>query len=86
MAMNKGEIVKRLVLQRVAADFVFCAGDDRTDEDMFKVLTKSGISKDNIFTCTIGSENKMTRADWHVTAPGELIDLLNLLAFGEQIN
>lgn len=34
---NKGDIVQRL-LREHSPDFVFCAGDDRTDEDMFRVL------------------------------------------------
>ena len=84
--MNKGEIVKRLMGDRQpGCDFVFCAGDDRTDEDMFRVLQKSDIDPSLLFSTTIGSATKMTRADWHVTAPHELIALLRLLAFGEEV-
>lgn len=35
--INKGRIVKRL-LKEAEYDFVLCAGDDSTDEDMFKML------------------------------------------------
>jgi len=38
IAINKGEIVKRLLYNNPDADFVFCAGDDKTDEDMFRAL------------------------------------------------
>ncbi|KAK4688662.1 trehalose 6-phosphate synthase/phosphatase, partial [Tremellales sp. Uapishka_1] len=38
LAINKGEIVKRLMYENPDADFVFCAGDDKTDEDMFRSL------------------------------------------------
>ncbi|SPO41190.1 related to trehalose-6-phosphate phosphatase [Pseudozyma flocculosa] len=38
LAVNKGEIVKRLLYDHPDADFVFCAGDDKTDEDMFRTL------------------------------------------------
>ena len=38
LAVNKGEIVKRLMYENPDADFVFCAGDDKTDEDMFRSL------------------------------------------------
>ena len=38
IAINKGEIVKRLLYQNPDAEFVFCAGDDKTDEDMFRAL------------------------------------------------
>jgi trehalose 6-phosphate synthase/phosphatase len=37
-AVNKGEIVKRILYQHPDAEFVFCAGDDKTDEDMFRAL------------------------------------------------
>lgn len=84
--MNKGEIVKRLVNARQPhCDFVFCIGDDRTDEDMFRVLQKSDLKQEILYSCTIGSATKMTRADWHVTAPNELISLLHLLAFGKAL-
>ncbi|KAI0041612.1 glycosyltransferase family 20 protein [Auriscalpium vulgare] len=39
IAINKGEIVKRILYQNPDAGFVFCAGDDKTDEDMFRALS-----------------------------------------------
>ena len=36
--MNKGEIVKRILYSHPDAEFIFCAGDDKTDEDMFRAL------------------------------------------------
>jgi len=38
LAINKGEIVKSILRDTPEADFVFCAGDDKTDEDMFRAL------------------------------------------------
>jgi len=38
LAVNKGEIVKRLMYEHPDAEFIFCAGDDKTDEDMFRSL------------------------------------------------
>lgn len=38
LAINKGEIVKRILYKNPDAEFVFCAGDDKTDEDMFRSL------------------------------------------------
>ncbi|KAJ3815243.1 trehalose-6-phosphate phosphatase [Lentinula lateritia] len=38
IAVNKGEIVKRLVYKHPEVEFIFCAGDDKTDEDMFRAL------------------------------------------------
>ncbi len=42
MAMHKGEIVKRLLKREPDCDFIFCAGDDKTDEDMFRALKQVG--------------------------------------------
>jgi trehalose 6-phosphate synthase/phosphatase len=38
IAVNKGEIVKRIMYTNPDAEFVFCAGDDKTDEDMFRAM------------------------------------------------
>jgi trehalose 6-phosphate synthase/phosphatase len=38
LAINKGEIVKRILYLNPDAEFIFCAGDDKTDEDMFRAL------------------------------------------------
>ncbi|KAG5732360.1 Trehalose-phosphatase [Termitomyces sp. T112] len=38
LAVNKGEIVKRILYKNPDAEFIFCAGDDKTDEDMFRSL------------------------------------------------
>ncbi|KAF9931429.1 threalose-6-phosphate phosphatase [Modicella reniformis] len=40
--VNKGEIVKRLLSQHPEVEFILCAGDDKTDEDMFRAL--AGVS------------------------------------------
>ncbi|KAI8910398.1 glycosyltransferase family 20-domain-containing protein [Gorgonomyces haynaldii] len=75
VSMNKGEIVKRLLQARnPGCDFVLCAGDDRTDEDMFKVIKK--IQHPAYHTCTIGSATKKTFANWHVLHPEEMIKLV----------
>ena len=29
LAVNKGEIVRRLIYENPSADFIFCAGDDK---------------------------------------------------------
>lgn len=38
LAVNKGEIVRRLMYENPDVDLIFCAGDDKTDEDMFRAL------------------------------------------------
>ncbi|KAJ3299552.1 threalose-6-phosphate phosphatase [Borealophlyctis nickersoniae] len=80
ISINKGEIVKRLLAQNPDVEFVFCAGDDRTDEDMFKAVRKAEIDESISFTTTIGSSTKKTHAAWHVQSPEDLIKVMTALA------
>jgi trehalose 6-phosphate synthase/phosphatase len=90
--INKGEIAKRLVntYNSAAADgsssrveFVFCLGDDSTDEDMFRALNGlSGeeLKPDHVFAVTVGASTKVTLARWHLLEPEDVIDCAALLA------
>ncbi|SNX85000.1 related to trehalose-6-phosphate phosphatase [Melanopsichium pennsylvanicum] len=59
LAINKGEIVKRILWEHSDAEFVFCAGDDKTDEDMFRSLFNLNPSSSEIDAHhdTDGAEN-----------------------------
>lgn len=72
MAINKGEIVKQLVARHTDLNFIFCAGDDKTDEDMFRALKSESVT-DHAFCCTIGPASKRTNASWHLEDPSDLI-------------
>lgn len=76
--INKGEIVNNLLIDQDDYDFVFCVGDDKTDEDMFKSLNK--IKKDDarhIFTCRIGKpKGYKCHASSSLQTPFDLIKLL----------
>ena len=72
--------MKRLLQQHPDVGFVFCAGDDRTDEDMFKAVNKAGVPKDIDFTTTIGAATKKTHASWHVQSPDDIIGVMIALA------
>lgn len=91
--VNKGEIVGRLVKEHSDnLDFVFCAGDDKTDEgtshlitrlmtDMFRQLRKANeIPADSMFPTTVGAASKMTSAKWHVLEPMDIVDTMAKLA------
>lgn len=41
MSINKGEIVKRILASNPDTNLVLCAGDDKTDEDMFRALSSA---------------------------------------------
>ena len=84
-ATSKGKIVRKIVEKHADADFIFCAGDDTTDEDMFgELLIDSGDqgssdhpdSKRTVMTCAIGSGKRPTRASFHVNNPEQLLSLL----------
>lgn len=103
--INKGEITKRLVnsykvdLSHLPGseaengdgrvEFVLCAGDDFTDEDMFRALNglsspsdKSGETKvdpENVYTVTVGASTKVTLARWHLLEPEDVVDAVALL-------
>ena len=82
--VNKGEIAKRLVaeygeVERSRPDFVFCTGDDFTDEDMFRALKETDLPAGSVFSVTVGESTKKTLADWHLREPSDVIDTVALL-------
>lgn len=109
--VNKGEIVKRLVLNphggkqdpnathvnpqeldsEQLPDFMFCSGDDTTDEDMFRSLEqiekqwhltdkpKNSYGAYGIYPVLVGPAAKQTLATAHLNVPSQLIDTLGLL-------
>jgi trehalose 6-phosphate synthase/phosphatase len=91
---NKGEIVKTLLERHGATNasseklFVFCAGDDRTDEDMFRALLEAFPSEEDQFviTCCIGPHGKKSMARYRMATSQQIVSLLLCLASfsGEQ--
>ncbi|KAI8148422.1 glycosyltransferase family 20-domain-containing protein [Fennellomyces sp. T-0311] len=78
LSINKGEVIKRVVAQHPDASFALCAGDDKTDEDMFRVLAQmkvKGLSQ-IVFTVIIGPADKHTLAVWHVETSEQFNDVL----------
>ncbi|MBA0868168.1 hypothetical protein Goshw_009834 [Gossypium schwendimanii] len=65
------------------ADFVLCIGDDRSDEEMFEIISSaisSGILSSNtsVFACTVGQ--KPSKAKYYLDDPAEVINMLEALA------
>ncbi|KAI9696637.1 MAG: threalose-6-phosphate phosphatase [Bogoriella megaspora] len=86
--VNKGEIAKRLVQEMISGeggtergspDFLLCAGDDNTDEDMFRSLSLSRLPSEHIWTVTVGASSKQTLANWHLLEPADVVSVINLL-------
>jgi trehalose 6-phosphate synthase/phosphatase len=69
---NKGEVLSRLTGSNEETDFLFAAGDDRTDEDLFERLPETA------WTVHVGA--RQTRARYRVASPAELRRLLAHLA------
>lgn len=89
MSINKGEIVKRILSKNPDTDLVICAGDDKTDEDMFRALSSAHQKASSIwpqldahlYSITVGPSEKKTHANWHVNTPQEIIQMLESLAY-----
>ncbi|ORY92359.1 glycosyltransferase family 20-domain-containing protein [Syncephalastrum racemosum] len=78
MTINKGEVIKRAMSFQPDAGFVLCAGDDKTDEDMFRVLgkMKRGGVNQIIFTVTIGPADKRTLARWRIDTSEQFVNVI----------
>jgi trehalose 6-phosphate synthase/phosphatase len=70
--INKGTAVKKLLAQYSPA-FVLAAGDDRTDEDMFRLL----VSHQNCYSIKVGPEASFARYNLHTQ--GMVVSVLEAL-------
>ena len=79
--VNKGEIAARLVREFGAngPDLVFCAGDDHTDEDMFRALRASELPPEVVYTVAVSEGPKETLAQWCLLQPPEVIATVAML-------
>lgn len=79
--VSKGRFLQRLVDDQRSKgdtfDFVFCVGDDKSDEDMFVaaeglLLSMPGAA--DVFACTVGQ--KPSRAPFYLDDPHDVVGLL----------
>ncbi|CAA0841866.1 Alpha-alpha-trehalose-phosphate synthase [Striga hermonthica] len=85
--VHKGLVAQRLLAmmreKEVLPDFVLCIGDDRSDEDMFEVITSA---KENgslspvaeVFACTVGQ--KPSKAKYYLEDTCEILRMFQGLA------
>jgi trehalose 6-phosphate synthase/phosphatase len=90
-ASNKGSLVEHVLREMFGAVdstnglMVFCAGDDSTDEDMFRALNNYNAvhSPGAMYTVHVdgGSEGlrTTTQARFHVASPQQLVTFLSSL-------
>jgi trehalose 6-phosphate synthase/phosphatase len=76
-ATNKGEIIKRLLSANNEIDFVMCCGDDKTDEDMFKVVAKLALPW--TFSIVVGVEDKKTMATWRLPTVQDVLNTFSAM-------
>jgi trehalose 6-phosphate synthase/phosphatase len=84
--VNKGIVAKRLLSamqgKGMSPDFVLCIGDDRSDEDMFEVITSSMngpiAPKAEVFACTVC--RKPSKAKYYLDDTAEIVRLIQGLA------
>lgn len=85
--MSKGLVAQRLLSNMrqkgLLADFVLCIGDDRSDEDMFEVISTamacSSLSPEaEVFACTVGK--KPSKAKYYLDDTAQIVRLLQGLA------
>ncbi|KAJ6712105.1 ALPHAALPHA-TREHALOSE-PHOSPHATE SYNTHASE [UDP-FORMING] 6 [Salix purpurea] len=85
--VRKGLVAERLLetmkLKGKLPDFVLCIGDDRSDEDMFEVISsaRSGPSLSpvaEVFACTVG--RKPSKAKYYLDDTSEILRMLQGLA------
>ena len=72
--INKGSIIKKIIEEK-SYDYIFAAGDDRTDEDMFKCL----LGKPNTFSIKVGPE--ASYAQYNLHSPHMVVSLLEGLSY-----
>ncbi len=70
--IDKGSAIKQ-ILTNLQYDFIFAAGDDKTDEDMFKVLA----GKPQCYSIKVGSDASFAR--FNLQTPQMIVTLLESL-------
>ncbi|GMI72317.1 TREHALOSE -6-PHOSPHATASE SYNTHASE S7, trehalose-phosphatase/synthase 7 [Hibiscus trionum] len=85
--LSKGMVAEKIFTSMAEsgrqADFVLCIGDDRSDEEMFEIISSaisSGILSSNtsVFACTVGQ--KPSKAKYYLDDPAEVVNMLQALA------
>ncbi|RLN34516.1 alpha,alpha-trehalose-phosphate synthase [Panicum miliaceum] len=86
--VSKGLVAKRILSTMQERgdlpDFILCVGDDRSDEDMFEVITVAARGPSSlhpeaeVFACTVG--RKPSKAKYYLDDPADIVRLIQGLA------
>jgi trehalose 6-phosphate synthase/phosphatase len=86
--VSKGLVARRMLASMQergqCLDFVLCIGDDRSDEDMFQLITTASCgdvlaSTAEVFACTVG--RKPSKAKYYLDDAAEVVRLMQGLAY-----
>lgn len=90
--VTKGLVAERLLSlmkqKGKLPDFVLCVGDDRSDEDMFEVITSAMAGPSlspiaEVFACTVGQ--KPSKAKYYLDDISEITKMLQGLATASEL-
>jgi len=73
---TKARVGRRLLDEHPSAAWVFCAGNDKADEEMFEALQRS--DRGAVLSCYVGGKHTIGR--YYVESPAELLKELEFLA------
>ncbi|KAI8369853.1 glycosyltransferase family 20-domain-containing protein [Choanephora cucurbitarum] len=76
---SKGEILKRILSTSSEVDFVMCFGNDKTDDNMFKILKKIAEPRSSTFSVVSSVKDKKTMADWRVQTVEDVLHAIKRL-------
>lgn len=79
--VTKGSAMQRILELHVDADFIFCAGDDRTDEDMMRAIPAARLP--HTIRCWVGAQNAHAEY-WRESNSKLLTELEKLLTLLER--
>ena len=88
--VSKGLVAKRILSTMQERgdlpDFILCVGDDRSDEDMFEVITTAAARgpsylhpEAEVFACTVG--RKPSKAKYYLDDAAEVVRLMLGLSY-----
>lgn len=80
---NKGKIVKQLLEKYPYSNFIFCCGDDRTDEDMFEWILNSKTPNRKDIVCLVDNgtlPKRKTIAEYYIDSETKVQSLLESMS------
>ncbi|OBZ87651.1 Trehalose-phosphatase [Choanephora cucurbitarum] len=76
---SKGEILKRILSTSSDVDFIMCFGNDKTEDNMYKILKKIAEPRSSTFSVVSSVKDKKTMADWRVQTVEDVLHAIKRL-------